>query len=200
MTKKEIRSYQKELRNQLSDEERKSFSNSIHRTLYQTKEYHNCKRLFIFVSFQSEVDTLQIIEHALLQGKNVYIPKVEKDIMEFYKIDSLNNLTPSKFGVAEPLGEEKYKYITATDNLHNNLILLPGLAFDSNGNRIGYGGGYYDKYLQLHAEVEFNKIALAYDFQVMENIPFEEFDEKADAIITPTQMILCRNKENGKEE
>ena len=191
MTKKEIRSYQKELRDKLTGEEQQNLSNSIRQRLFESKEYLDCKRLFTFVSFRSEVDTIQIIQNALMDGKSVYIPKVEDDILEFYEIKSMNHLHPSKFGVLEPVGEEEYRYIPVQDNRQDNLILLPGLAFDSLGNRIGYGGGFYDKYLSSHPEAEFYKVALAYDFQLMDKIPSEKFDRKADAVLTPSQRIIC---------
>lgn len=76
--------------------------------------------------------------------------------------------------------------------LYNKVMLLPGLAFDQTGNRIGYGAGYYDRYLASHSETGFYKIALAFDFQVIDHITADEFDRKADAILTPTQYIICK--------
>jgi 5-formyltetrahydrofolate cyclo-ligase len=85
-----------------------------------------------------------------------------------------------------------------TDNsqqrFYDKLMLLPGLAFDPEGNRIGYGAGYYDSYFTSHPDIHFCKTALAYDFQVMDSIPSQSFDHKVDLILTPTRRINCCNK------
>ncbi|MDF2943696.1 MAG: hypothetical protein K0S01_2554 [Herbinix sp.] len=248
MSKEEIRKELKKLRNLLSTEDQKSFSDAICDSLIQSKEYTSCSHLFTFVSFGSEISTLEIIRQALINHKRVYIPKVEVHGIEFYEIHSLDGLIPSKFGVLEPVKQEenRYKviemdketdkdretntnkeanidketyidketnieketnrdkgtnrdkelYMDKATNLYDetkidNLMLLPGLAFDPTGNRIGYGAGYYDRYLSTYPPDHFYKIALAYDFQIKEKIIASEYDVKADAILTPTRRIQC---------
>ena len=193
MTKGEIRIYQKKLRNELNGEQRRFYDEGILQQLMDTKEYQNCKRIFTYVSFQSEINTIDIIEKAFFQGKQVYVPKVEGQDMEFYEIKSREGLVRSSYGILEPLGGKEYRFIlaAATNNPKENLMLLPGLAFDLQGNRIGYGAGYYDKYLEEQGADSFHKAALAYDFQVFESIPSEEFDIRADEIITPTRIYQC---------
>lgn len=227
MTKEEIRIRQKELRKKLSAREREQLDLQIRERLIGTDAYQKCKDLFTFVSFGTEADTREIILQALRDGKRVYAPRVEGKNMEFYEIHNLTGLIPSGYGVPEPPGEDRSRFIydnivpfegilnpggqLYTENQLNNtctiqnyckpadismiydkLMLLPGLAFDLYGNRIGYGAGYYDKYLSSHPEINFYKTALAYDFQVMDSITTEKFDIKADAVLTPTQFILCR--------
>jgi 5-formyltetrahydrofolate cyclo-ligase len=214
MTKNQIREFQKEQRDRLTQEEQKAFSKDIRQWLFDTAEYRSCVRIFTFISFRSEVDTYEIIEPSLKNGKKVYVPRVEPQGMEFYEITGLTGLVPSKFGVPEPPAEEDRKFIlqkeqitaekpdyTDTDmnspeeyekagvyKFKENLMLLPGLAFDRSGNRIGYGAGYYDRYLSSHSEADFYKAALAYGFQMMDNLPVDEYDIKADAIITPDKI------------
>ncbi len=194
MTKAEIRRYMKELRSNISDDERKTYDDAILQHFLCTKEYQHCKRLFCYISFGSELNTTAIIHQALQEDKQVYVPRVEADRrMEFYRLEDINNLQPSNFGVLEPLSEETKRYQVTLHNeaSHINLMLLPGLAFDTTGNRIGYGAGYYDRYLTRYPDKHFYKIAACYDFQLMEHIAAEEYDVKADAIITPTKWILC---------
>lgn len=189
MTKSEVRALQKERRNALSFTEHKLFSDAIRTKLLQTEMYQEGKRLLTFVSFQSEVDTHEIIRQAILDGKRVYLPRVEAHGMEFYEIHDLEGLIPSKFGVLEPPVNVENRYHTVDGE--KDLMLLPGLAFDPTGNRIGYGAGYYDRYFIKHTKEHFDKIALAYDFQVMNRIATEEFDVGADVILTPTRIIRC---------
>ena len=191
MTKNEIRRFQKELRSKLSTEEHNVLSDSIRKLLLQSKDYQNCSRLFVYVSFRSEVNTLKIIEQSLADKKRVFAPKTTAEDMEFYEIHSFDKLNPSRFGVLEPVAEEGGRYIEGHEKEQGNLMLLPGLGFDLLGNRIGYGAGYYDRYLVKHPNANFNKIALSYDFQIMEQIPSEDFDIRVDAIITPSRMIRC---------
>lgn len=193
MTKSEIRIDQKKRRDELTKEQRHLFDESILSKLLGTKEYQDCKRLFTYISFQAEINTLPIIAQAFLQGKQVYVPKVEAHGMEFYEISSMEGLQRSNYGILEPIGckESRYVPLSNSPNQKDNIMLLPGLAFDSTGNRIGYGAGYYDRYLNLHPKDTFYKIALAYDFQMIERVPAKEFDVRADAIITPTTIHSC---------
>jgi 5-formyltetrahydrofolate cyclo-ligase len=218
MTKSEIRNDQKELRDRLTAEEHMILGSALLDKLLETEEYQNCSKVLTYLSFRSEVDTYDIIQYSIKLGKEVFIPKVEAKGLEFYRINHLEGLIQSKFGVLEPNSEEAERYyrddsVSAennpeVDNIRSNnlersnpdekrdpkyrdLMLLPGLAFDFRGNRIGYGAGYYDKYLATHRSESFYKIALAYDFQVVDRIPADEYDIRVDKIITPTRIITC---------
>ena len=200
MTKAEIRNMQKELRKGLSIEELEYRSNCIWERLINTIAYQNCTNLFTFVSLADEVNTHSIIIDSINRKKRVYVPRVEARRMEFYQITNLDHLTLSKFGILEPEGCDENRFVIDynpnilnegkdPEKQYQNLLLLPGLAFDLKGNRIGYGAGYYDKYLASYPEDTFYKIALAFEFQLMEEIPSEEYDRKADAIITPKELM-----------
>lgn len=200
MKKEQIRQEKKSQRNILSIKERDLFDKAILARLLKTEEYKSCSCLFCFISFGSEINTHNIIRQAFLDGKRVYAPRVQMQGMNFYEIKDLEGLIPSRFGVLEPIEKEENRYDDTICNIdytnikldNINLMLLPGLAFDLMGNRIGYGAGYYDRYLDLFSEKHFYKIALAYDFQIMEAINADAQDIKVDAIVTPTRRIQCR--------
>jgi 5-formyltetrahydrofolate cyclo-ligase len=179
----------KNLRNALTSEEQQSFSRAIQERLFGLYEYQACKRIFTFISFQAEVDTCPMITRAWRDQKRVFVPKAEQNRMEFYEIHSFDHLIKSQFGVLEPPVNEETRYV---GDKEAKLMILPGLAFDRTGNRIGYGAGYYDRFLSQHEHDHFTKIAVAYDFQVLEQIMAEEYDVKADILLTPSIKILCK--------
>jgi 5-formyltetrahydrofolate cyclo-ligase len=193
MTKEQIRLAIKNERNALAAEDVKALSAAIQEKLFLSEAYRDCRSLFTYVSFQTEVDTRSIIYDAWSKGKTVYAPCVEDKSMDFYIIHTFDTLIRSKFGVSEPAPEEKFRYQLEKDPQfgERKLMLLPGLAFDIGGNRVGYGAGYYDRYQNKHITDQFVKVALAYDFQILDEIPAREYDRKADMIITPTRIINC---------
>jgi len=180
LEKQEIRNYIKNLRMQLAPSEHEAMSRMIASKVEASPEYRNARCIYSYVDFGNEAATKGIIAHALTEGKRVAVPKVHGDRMDFYYIRSISELEEGCFGVLEPVvldpaGEEEA------------LMLMPGVAFDENGHRIGYGKGYYDKYLSIHEN--HYKMALAFDFQVFSEIPFEDTDICTDEIITETRDI-----------
>ena len=196
MTKAEIRKIMKLQRNNIPEEDRRKMDTNIRRSLLRLEEYQKCQTLFCYISFGTELDTRQIIDQALYEKKAVYVPRVEDNHgMEFYRIHHLDGLQISRFGVPEPCGEAELRYRPLVDDNNTSipLMLLPGLAFDLHGNRIGYGAGYYDRYLDQFPPEYFYKVALCYDFQLMEQIESQEYDIGADAIITEMKYLRCRS-------
>ncbi|HKL99282.1 MAG TPA: 5-formyltetrahydrofolate cyclo-ligase [Mobilitalea sp.] len=195
MTKAEIRSNMKTRRNTLSEEEVVIQCKQVQDKLFSLLYYQKCPVLLTYLSFQAEIDTTTIIRDALssrfIDRKKVYIPRVEKNGMDFYRITSLNDLKASKFGVLEPQDSNQNCFIDSGDDKQPKLMLLPGLAFDYKGNRVGFGAGYYDRYLAKHQKDGFIKVALAYDFQILDKIDCEDHDIKADMVITPERIIHC---------
>lgn len=141
------------------------------------------------------------------QKKEIFVPRVEGKNMNFYPITETASLKRSKFGVPEPDESHQIPYTSglrkssghreARDRSIDNgvdpprLMLLPGLAFDLKGNRLGYGAGYYDRFLSAHGKDGFIKVALAYDFQIQESIAAEAYDIRVDYIVTPDRTIRC---------
>lgn len=185
MLKQEIRSSMKELKSGLRKTEIEEFSNRIIDRVIRSAEYRECGRIFSYVSFNQEVMTTGLIQTALKAGKWVAVPKIEDGIMKFYYINSLSALRPGVLGISEPYGgEEAVPPLTEP-----TLIIVPGLAFDRNKNRLGYGKGYYDSFFIKYSGYPLRKIGLAYDFQVLKELPAEIHDIKVDRIITRSGII-----------
>ena len=185
-TKKEIREQYRRIREALPPEMRKSADEMIAKRLFDCAFYQNARFIYCYASLNDEADTNMIIEEALRSGKRVALPRVRgKRRMEFCFIKSPADLKPGFMGIREP-GPWCPKAPSPLDKM---LVLLPGIAFDREGNRIGYGGGYYDAYLSGHAECV--KAALAYSVQLADKIPAGPEDVKADMIITEKELILC---------
>ena len=189
MTKSDIRFKVKTLKENLSAEQINTDSNRIINKFLQLPEYKQCSQLICYVSFNQEVKTTKLIEAAFADKKKVAVPKVEGNKMNFYYIHSIGELERSNLNIYEP--EAKNKVILETKS--KNLIVVPGLAFDHFGNRIGYGKGFYDNYFLNHSNVAWFKIAYAYDFQVFEKLPVENHDIQIDKIITPTLIKITSN-------
>jgi 5-formyltetrahydrofolate cyclo-ligase len=180
MDKKELRRIYKEKRNSIPRSTRIVKSLEIADKLFQSEEYRSCGTLLIYASANSEVDTTAIITRALDEGKRVAVPKMTDKAHEmvFIEITSLYELTESRYGISEPpYNEEK---IVQGDG--NTLVALPLLAFDNNGGRLGYGGGYYDKWLSENKYA--SAVALAFKEQFCDCIPIEENDQKINSVIT----------------
>lgn len=186
MDKNLVRKKILELRCNIKDEEKIEWDQLIFASLVKSDFFIKAKKIFIYVSYKNEVDTKKIIQYSLKNKKEIYVPKTylnEKN-MKAVKINSLDELIVDNYGILEP------KYVDK-NNIGNNfdLIIMPGVAFDRCGNRIGYGGGYYDKYL-LNIKEDIKKIALAYDIQVIDDIHREKHDIKVDCIITEKEIVV----------
>lgn len=182
MNKTEIRKYIKELKKNLTDEEIRLRSNQIAKKLFEKPFYKQAECIYLYVSYNQEIDTIGIIKHILEDKKRVAVPKIIDKNMEFHEITSLDQLSEGAFGIQEPTVNKPVS--EDPEWAYSNLMIIPGLAFDRNGSRIGYGGGYYDRYLHKYPDRIGLKVALAYDFQVLEHIEIESYDEKIDDIIT----------------
>lgn len=169
--KKELRKEILYLRDNLEDRYNKSMI--IKNKLLDLDIYKESKAIALYFSMKSEVDTKELIKESLLLGKKVLLPRIiNKNKMIFIEINDNTEYERNSFGVMEPIGEE-YKDI--------DLIIVPGVAFDKNNNRLGYGRGYYDKYL---SNKDIYKIGICYSEQLIDKIEVEEHDIKMDLIIT----------------
>lgn len=174
-------------RESLSEEERKRISSVIMENLLNFSEYSKSEILFPYVSFGSEADTHNLIIHALSEGKQVYCPKVSGEQMEFYGISCFGDLVPGYKGILEP-GPGLVKF---SDWDKKILILMPGSVFDRKRNRMGYGKGFYDRFLEecQRNQREIVTVALAFSMQVVEDVPVEEHDIKPDYLITENEIL-----------
>lgn len=174
-TKKEIRNYILEKRNALSREEWAEKSVDVLGKLMHHPLYQSAETVYCYVSHQNEADTWPLLAYSIALGKKVAVPKVSGGEMEFFYIESLEELESGFRGIFEPVTSQKA-------NDEGALMIMPVVAFDTENHRLGYGGGYYDRYLEKHSG--HTKIGIAFDFQQVETIPAEAFDINPDIIIT----------------
>lgn len=164
----------------LSDVEEKS--KAIVSNILSTTEYKNADCIYAYISTRNEVDLANLIEAAWTDGKRIAVPRVCGQDMSFYYIESYADLEKGNFGISEP----KDGAMQAEEK--DALMLIPGVAYDKTGNRIGYGGGYYDRYLSgVHNHYI---IAPAYEFQIVDTLVSEKHDIQVDEIISEIQDIL----------
>lgn len=158
---------------------RDNANNEIYK-VFVSSEFIESKSLFlVYVSVNDEVDTLHIINYLLQKGKKVAVPKCGRvGHMDFYFISSLDELSPSMYGIPEPEGEKSKK----VDVVKDALCIVPGIAFDISGRRIGYGGGYYDRFIEKHSDML--TVGFCYDNLIYDNVPYEKHDRCVDYIIT----------------
>ena len=180
-----------ELKSRLSREEIAGISLRLAERLFKLPEYDNADTIFTYLSFNQEVRTAPLIERALKDGKKVAVPRIEQldengrklplfeQKMDFVYVDE-NTVYGMKMGIREPLNG----IIADCDAL----VIMPGLAFGRDMNRIGTGGGFYDRYFADHPDREYIKVALCYDFQVFDTLPSEEHDIRIDILITPESV------------
>ena len=169
--KKEIRKEILYLRDNL--EERYSKSMIIKDKIMNLDIYKNSNCIALYYSMKSEVDTKELIKESLELGKKVVLPRIiNKNKMIFISVNSDTNYEKNSYGVLEPIGEEE-------SNI--DLIICPGVAFDKDNNRLGYGRGYYDKYLK---DKDIYKIGICYKEQLVDKIDIDDFDIKMDMVIT----------------
>lgn len=151
--------------------------------------YYLARHLLCFVSYGSEIDTKELINHALQDGKAVYVPLVEPDEegkmhrMSFRRIASLGELQEGFHGILEPSKDaEEYRY--SEETALQTLLIMPGSAFDLYGNRLGYGGGFYDRFLADKEALRLHSIGVGYASQVVEKLACEPTDLRPYQVIT----------------
>jgi 5-formyltetrahydrofolate cyclo-ligase len=179
--KKLLRKQAVEARDSLSQEERQTKSREIGTRLFRLPEYHAASCILFFASFRSEVDTLPMIQQALAEGKRVILPKVKGKDLELFKIkDFEDDTVPGTWGISEP-HKKNPVMLDAVD-----LIIVPGLAFDEQCNRLGYGAGFYDRLLANYTGAA---IAIAFEKQIVLQVPVTAGDLPVSKIVTEKRII-----------
>lgn len=155
-------------------------------SVLMTEEYRRADVLLTYVNYQSEVITTSLIEHSLADKKSVFTPKVIENDMDFYRISGMESLTKGYRGILEPTGNEIFEKSNAY-----TLMIMPGAVFDEKCHRIGYGKGFYDRYLMRmkNLHIDIHTMALCFDCQVLCLIPYERHDRKPELIITEKRTI-----------
>lgn len=175
MDKKELRRTIRERKRAMTEEEIVTRSKKLGVLFAQSEAYKNAKTIYGYLPYNQEVRTVPMLEQALRDGKRVAVPKVYGDEMKFLYLDDLSKVSKGYAGIPEPIADEP----VADDE--TALVLMPGLAFDPAGHRIGYGGGFYDKFLA--AEPNHPTLALCYEFQMLPELHTEEHDIPVDTVL-----------------
>ena len=232
--KRQFRATALERRDRLTTAQREDYSGRILKNLTSLLCYQDADAILTYVSFRSEVDTFPLIETALADGKAVFAPKVLGKEMEFYRIFSVNDLVSGYMGILEPMGGHSIavwiddwmgqQQNCPHDRLSNvgeaaafletvpsALVCMPGAAFDRTCHRIGYGGGFYDRYLsrllhqtentdaaaytqtgadmEEHPQLKVSTAAMAYGCQIFEEIPWESHDIRPICVVTEKELL-----------
>lgn len=180
MDKKSIRLEYINIRNKIDNKDIKS--NIIFNKIIKDKDYINSKYIALYKSLNSEVDTNKLIKYSLDLGKIVLLPRVVDDNLYFYKITYNEKLEVSKFGVEEPLNN--IKNLISSDII--DLVIVPGVVFDYNKNRLGFGRGYYDRFLK---DLDAITIGICFDEQLSNKLIVDEFDVPVQKVITNKRTI-----------
>lgn len=175
MDKKELRRTIRERKRAMTEEEIVTHSEKLGLLFAQSDAYKAARTIYGYLPYNQEVRTVPMLEQALKDGKKVAVPKVYGDEMKFLYLDDLTQVAKGYAGIPEPIADEP----VANDK--TALVLMPGLAFDPQGHRIGYGGGFYDKFLA--AEPDHPTLALCYEFQLLPKLETEEHDIPVDVVL-----------------
>lgn len=181
MDKKEFRKEKIAIRNGIPISEKNKFDKEITDKILSLKEFKNAENILLFATTGSEFQTKLIFELSREQNKNLYFPKCLKNFkMSFYKINDLSEMKSGMYGILEPEEAEIYNNFSATD-----LIIVPALSVDKSFNRIGYGKGYYDRFLKDFKGVS---VCPIYPELISKEVPTGQFDIPLDIIITPSEI------------
>ena len=175
MDKTELRRRIREKKRAMTPEEIEERSRELGRKFAATEAYRKAKTVYGYMPYNQEVRTVPMLEQALRDGKKVAVPKCYGDEMKFIYLDDLTKVAKGYAGIPEPIADEPVAHDETA------LVLMPGLAFDPEGHRCGYGGGFYDKYLAAHRQHV--TLALCYDFQMFAHLDVDDYD-------IPVQYVL----------
>jgi 5-formyltetrahydrofolate cyclo-ligase len=184
-------------RDSLSVIERQRKSRAITERLLALPEFADARNVFAYVSFRSEVETLPLIAHCLKMRVTVSVPLTlvkERRLRTYAITDPGRDLVPGYCGIFEPL-----QALPLVDPASIEVVVAPGSVFDLRGGRLGYGGGYYDRFLQSVAPQAL-RVGLAYDLQVIAAVPLESHDQQLDYLITETRTIHLERKTECAEK
>lgn len=185
MDKTALRKQMLQLRSQLKPKFLENSSKRMGGQIAALQAFRDAELIMLYHSFKSEAGTLPLLQYCFNTNKKVVLPRVAGSELEAWLIPSLDALKPGSMGIMEP----DPQLCELIDPALIDLVIVPGIAFDSVGGRIGYGKGYYDRFLpSLRSDVP--KLGLAYDFQVLPRLPQEKTDVRMDAIVTEKGILV----------
>ncbi|MBN2322693.1 MAG: 5-formyltetrahydrofolate cyclo-ligase [Spirochaetes bacterium] len=198
MTKRETRILSEKIRGAIDPEKKASLDRIISNNLFGWDPFSKSTALLCYIPYKSEIDTRLILTRALETGKRIGVPRIDpaRSSMRFFLLSDLDrSLHRGAYGILEPnnnCSEIRYDEV--------DLIIAPGLAFTARGDRLGYGGGYYDRFLAAHSDIPC--CALIYDRLILDSLPVKETDIRVDYLITESGIRISertdgKNGENG---
>ena len=197
--KKQLRWQIKARLDRLGGEQRKQSSRQISARLQQLVEFHQAFNIMAFASFGQEVETGAICQAILAQGKQLVLPRMQKEVdvsgclihyLQLYTVQDMADTCPGPWGIPEP----HPRRCALTEHAVIDLILMPGLAFDQQGGRLGYGRGYYDRLLSKWGGALPPLVALAFEAQLVPVVACDAHDKRVDAVLTEQRFLRCRNR------
>ena len=176
--KNELRAKHRRIRQNCPKDIKCSLDKRLTERFLSLEEYRNCETLFLFVSSPIEVDTSEILQRAFDDGKRVAVPKCrdKRGFMDFYCITSASQLEKGAFGISEPA-----ENCEKVSDLRKGLCIVPGLCFDMSGYRLGFGRGYYDRFLERFSGTT---VGLCYSKCIEHQLPTSRYDKPVDILIT----------------
>lgn len=187
--KSQLRAKHKKIRKSCPPEKKQQLDFALQNAFLASEEYKSCDVLFAFASSPIEVDTSLILETTLKDGKKLALPRCRNNFgeMDFYLVTSLSQLEKGAFSIMEPNPEVCEKY----EDFSHGLCLVPGLCFDTQGFRLGFGKGYYDRFLQSFSGTS---VGLCYSKCIEHTLPSGVFDRPVDAVITEKYTNRTNNE------
>ena len=177
-------------RDALSKAKQKEYSNRIMKSIIKMMPFQSATTIFTYVDFRSEVITTSLIEYMLECDKNVVVPVTlikDKDLLAVSITEPARELAPGYCSIPEPIVAIREKQMLSPDII--DIIFLPGSVFDERGGRMGYGGGYYDRFVSAKAHQAL-RVGLAYEMQMVEHAPLQDHDEFLDFIVTEERIVV----------
>lgn len=183
--KSELRAEYKNKRKNIA--EKSLIDEEIQTTFLKSDVYRNAKSILCYCALDDEISTDKIILTALNDKKIVAAAKCldKNGNMDFFVINSLDDLSSGAYNIREPKDN-----CALVNDFTNSIIIVPALCFDSNGYRLGYGKGYYDRYLQKHSLIS---VGLCYNSNIVNQLPIDKYDKSVDYIVTQNKIIFCKN-------
>lgn len=176
MDKKALRAEIKAKKRAMTEAQIAAASDALARQLYAHPAYQNARSIFGYLSYNQEVRTMPMLEQAQKDGKRVAVPKVIGDKMIFIWLDDLSRVELGYCNIPEPIDDGPEAFDETA------LVMMPGLAFDPAGHRCGYGGGFYDRYLEQHPDHP--TLAMCYGFQMFEHLDTDPHDIPVDYVLS----------------
>ena len=183
-SKQQIRAMLKDKRMDMSRQEVMERSARVQDQVLATEEFQKADTVCLYLPIHNEVEMEKIIQACRASGKRTAAPRIRDGQMEFFYFDSETDLAEGFYGIREPKGNGAVSW-----DRDKMLMIMPGVAFDEAGHRIGHGGGYYDRYLARCPKALGHTMAVCYDFQILPRVPAESFDIRPRKIVAETRII-----------